>query len=390
MTLKDAYTEWAAIPENTAQAARNRSAMDSILLLKYGKSDVCEFTAFRVRKIMSEYKEVTESIKGMKIRTASILAQVLTYAASKGACLKPEFDYTIVNSSKDSSTVSTKDTNSDSPTKGPTPRNSVQQEEASEASQKVLGQESSEGAIAPEPTLRNENEKYPTRFKPGHVPATKGKKWDDIMSKEKQENCKKGWKNIIEHRAPHSPNSGRKKIPVVQLDPETLQEVAHFEDIASAGRSTGVCNIQRAMNDHKMSGGYYWARPEDVEGFEPGYKRGPKTTTWSRKKKEETKAVAKQADTKGSRMSEENEVVGKPVSGGPDKNCPAVCPGKPLDKSALERGGAMPQAANAAVVERTPLSSFTDDELKGELCRRGLYGTLYQQLVFPAYHHDDK
>lgn len=381
MTLKQAYTEWAAIPENTAQAARNRSAMDSILLLKYGKCDVCEFTAFRVRKTMSDINEVTDSIKGMKIRTASILAQVLTYAASKGACLKPEFDYTIVNSPKDSSTVSTKDTNPDSPTKGSTPKNSVKQERSSEASQKVLGQESSEGAIAPEPPLRNKKEKFPTRFKPGHIPSTKGKKWDEIMSKDKQENCKKGWKNIIEHRAPHSPNSGRKKIPVVQLDPETLKEVAHFEDIASAGRSTGVCNIQRAMNDHKMSGGYYWARPEDVDGFEPGYKRGPQTTAWSRKKKEETNAVNKQADTKGSRMSEENEVVGKPVSGGPDKNCPAVGPGKLLDKSASDGGSAMSHGESGTASQRTPLSFYSDQELKDEFIRRGWTGTLYKRLV---------
>ncbi len=361
MTLKDAYTEWAAIPENTAQAARNRSAMDSILLLKYGKSDVCEFTAFRVRKIMSEYKEVTESIKGMKIRTASILAQVLTYAASKGACLKPEFDYTIVNSSKDSSTVSTTDTNPDSPTKGPTPRNSVQQEEASEASQKVLGQESSEGAIAPEPPLRNDF----GEFKKGHKPWNAGLHPGQF--------------------------GGRKKTPVVQLHPETLQVVARFDSLHDAQIETGFYNIDRAIQNHKMSGGYYWTHPEGVEGFTPGYKRGPRNGSWSTKQKENTtKAVAKQANKKGSRMPKEKEVVGNPVLESPCENCPAVGPGKPLDKSATEREGAMPQAANAAVVERTPLSSFTDDELKGELCRRGWYGTLYQQLVFPAYHHDDK
>lgn len=381
MTLKQAFTEWAAIPENTAMAARNRSAVDGILLKDLGQRDVRELTAFVVRKHMASIADSCDEIKKRKVRSASILVHVLKYAAGKNVCVMPDFDYSIA-SAKDSYI-----------------NNSAR------SLQEVLGREGSGSDMVPDSPKPASSRhsldvssdgvdigmgKYPSRYKPGHVPATKGKKWDEIMSKEKQENCKKGWKNIIEHRAPHSPNSGRKKIPVVQLDPETLKEVAHFEDIASAGRSTGVCNIQRAMNDHKMSGGYYWARPEDVDGFEPGYKRGPKTTTWSRKKKEETNAVNKQADTKGSTMSEENEVVGKPVSGGPDKNCPAVGPGKPLDKSATEREGAMPQAANAAVVERTPLSSFTDDELKGELCRRGWYGTLYQQLVFPAYHHDDK
>ena len=378
MTLKQAFTEWAAMPENTAQAARNRSAVDSILLQKYGKSDVCEFTAFRVRKIMDGLPSVTDSIKGMKVRTASILVQVLTFAASKGACLKPEFDHTIACIDKSVSTTDTaqgSSTDPESPTKGSTPKNSVQQERPSEASHQVFGQESSEGAIAPEPPLRNKKEKYPSRFKPGHVPATKGKKWDEIMSKDKQDNCKKGWKNVIEHRPPHSPNSGRKKIPVVQLNPKTYQVVASYDCMSDAGRAsgTGARNVSRAVKVKGMTGGFYWCLKGEESGFKPGRR---------------VKILKKNI---GSRMPKDLEVVGiGPALEGPDKNCPAVGPGKPLDKSATEREGAMPQAANAAVVERTPLSSFTDDELKGELCRRGWYGTLYQQLVFPAYHHDDK
>lgn len=372
MTLKQAFTEWAAIPENTAMAARNRSAVDGMLLKDLGQRDVRELTAFVVRKHMASIADSCDEIKKRKVRSASILVQVLKYAAGKNACVMPDFDYSIA-SAKDSYI-----------------NNSAR------SLQEVLGPEGSESDMVPDspkPASSRHSldvssdgvdvgmEKFPSRYKPGHVPATKGKTWDEIMSKEKQENCKKGWKNIIEHRAPHSPNSGRKKIPVVQLDPETLKEVARFEDIASAGRSTGVCNIQRAMNDHKMSGGYYWARPEDVDGFEPGYKRGPKTTTWSRKKKEETNAVNKQADTKDSRMSEENEVVGKPVSGGPDKNCPAVGPGKPLDKSASDGWSAMSHGESGTASQRTPLSFYSDQELKDEFIRRGWTGTLYKRLV---------
>lgn len=373
MTLKQAFTEWAAIPGNTAMAARNRSTVDDILLKDLGQMDVRELTAFVVRKHMASIADSCDEIKKRKVRSASILVQVLKYAAEKNVCVMPDFDYSIA-SAKDSYI-----------------NNSAR------SLQEVLGREGSGSDMVPDSPKPASSRhsldvssdgvdvgmgKYPSRYKPGHVPATKGKKWDEIMSKEKQENCKKGWKNIIEHRAPHSPNSGRKKIPVVQLDPETLQEVSRFEDIASAGRSTGIGNIQRSMNDHKMSGGYYWARPEDVDGFEPGYKRGPKTTTWSRKKKEEeTKAVNKQVNTKGSRMSEENEVVGKPVSGGPDKNCPAVGPGKPLDKSASDGGSAMSHGESGTVSQRTPLSFYSDQELKDEFIRRGWTGTLYKRLV---------
>ena len=47
-----------------------------------------------------------------------------------------------------------------------------------------------------------------------------------------------------------------------------------------------------------------------------------------------------------------------------------------------EREIAMPQAASKAPTTRTPLSSYSDEELKGELISRGWKGTLYKHLIF--------
>lgn len=383
MTLKQAYTEWAAIPENTAQAARNRSAMETILLREHGACDVCEFTAFRVRKIMSGINEVTESIKGMKIRTASILVQVLTYAASKGACLKPEFDYTIAGS--------------------------VQQEEAS---QQVFGPEISEATEASEPPLRNEF----GEFSKGHKPWNAGKQ-------------------------PGYFGGGREKVPVVQLDPDTLQVIETFDCLSDARKKTGAQNIDRAIQDHKMSGGYYWTRPDGIEGFKPGYKRGPKKTAWSRKKKEDKPRSSSLDDSKTAGASQKGyNRAGKHVvqldpatlevmveyssmtkactalgiqnlsnmvcaidrhtkCGGyywcikgeekdfRPKNCFVIerkedisgVAGKPVPES----GSATPHTCNAdSAIERTPLSLFSDEELKAELMARGWRGSLCKHLRF--------
>ena len=91
MTLKQAFTEWAAIPENTPLAAACRHAFKSVLLDGNGKRDVREFTEFAVRAQLQKSKE----LQALKTKAASILVHVLTYAAGKGACVKPDFDYTI-------------------------------------------------------------------------------------------------------------------------------------------------------------------------------------------------------------------------------------------------------------------------------------------------------
>ena len=130
MTLKQAFTEWAAIPQNTALAARHRTATNSVLMKKYGDDDVRQFTAFYTRKLMQD----CELPQPMKTQAASILVHVLKYAAGKNACVKPDFDFSIAGERP----------NTEIPDpSGSTPKKNV--------SQQVFGQESSEESIAPEP-----------------------------------------------------------------------------------------------------------------------------------------------------------------------------------------------------------------------------------------------
>jgi len=59
------------------------------------------------------------------------------------------------------------------------------------------------------------------RFQKGHVPANKGKKWDEFMSKRSQRRCAKGWVNVEKYRPKkRSDIAGRckKKVVVVTDD----------------------------------------------------------------------------------------------------------------------------------------------------------------------------
>lgn len=104
MTFKQAFTEWAAIPQNTALAAAHRNATNLVLLKAHGNDDVRQFTAFYTRKLMQD----SELPQPMKVQAASILVHVLTYAAGKEACVKPDFDFSIAGErpAKDATTPS--------------------------------------------------------------------------------------------------------------------------------------------------------------------------------------------------------------------------------------------------------------------------------------------
>lgn len=92
MTLRQAYTQWALIPENTVMAAKYRTAINSILITNYGDRDVRELTAFQVRRIMKE----CPGNRIQKVRAVSALIGILKYASEKNVCVRPDFDISIV------------------------------------------------------------------------------------------------------------------------------------------------------------------------------------------------------------------------------------------------------------------------------------------------------
>ena len=318
MTLNQAYTEWTAISkENKAQAANNRAAVNSMLLKDLGDMDVRELTAFVVRKHLASIANSCDEIKTMKIRVASILVQVLKYAAGKKACVMPDFDYSIASEDN---------------------RPKVLAEPVSQ----VLGQEGPANAIvagSPKPASRRRSL--------------------DVSS----DGADVAGRGVI---------GGREKIAVVQLHPDTLEVVARFESMADAKRETGCTNIYRALYDHKQSGGYYWCREGEEKDFKPGYKRSPITKTWSRKKKE---------NNRGSRKPSDDKLVSEKVGELAVNAQPESGPRKDADKLARGRDGVMPQDLNEAPSTHTSLSLFSDDELKAELQARGWTGTLYKRLV---------
>lgn len=331
MTLRQAFTEWAAIPQDTAQAARNRTAVYGLLLKGLGERDVRELTAFAVRRHFAGIADSSDEIRKRKVRSASILVQVLKYAAGKSMCVMPDFDHSIASTKGSDISGSTPD----APLPQPSPR------------PKVLGREDSVTATVPGPPSGD-----------GVATATAESMVVDTV-RDQFGRIVKGSEPWNKGKHPGA-FGGRKKVAVVQLHPDTLEAVGRFGCMADARRETGAKDVFRAVRERKLSGGWFWCREGEEKDFKPQYKTGP----YKRSKSQERKKGSRKPDDDKSvfEIVRKTEAVIDSVAVGglrkPDE-----------DKSPGSAGGT------------GSLSRFSDEQLKDELIRRGWSGTLYKRLI---------
>ena len=175
---------------------------------------------------------------------------------------------------------------------------------------------------------------------------------------------------------------------VVQLDAETLKPVKVWPTCCAAQKELGIKNVQRAISRHGISGGFYWCRPGDEEGFKPLEKRGRKkgknnTKTEKAEKPKKFTDEEKELHRKVFNRDghDRGQVPGR--SGGdargqsPDREPVKVqSPGieRPQPET-LQEAHENFQQAIAEHVESV-LQKCTDDELIAELRRREWHGTL--------------
>ena len=119
------------------------------------------------------------------------------------------------------------------------------------------------------------------RFMKGHVPANKGKKWSEYMSKRAQKRAAKGWKNLDKYRPKtRADNAGRSRKQVIAVMDDGSWKV--FSYLGSAGAWVGGsrenvsrccrCNAARHKNkktgaintDHKYLGIRFYFEDDDI------------------------------------------------------------------------------------------------------------------------------
>lgn len=102
------------------------------------------------------------------------------------------------------------------------------------------------------PPIRRGNNATNGRFTKGHVPANKGRKWDEYMSKRAQRRASKGWANLDKFRPKKRPdNCSRCRVQIVAVKENGTWCVLPY--IGAAGEWIGGCreNVRRCCQSNR-------------------------------------------------------------------------------------------------------------------------------------------
>ena len=101
--------------------------------------------------------------------------------------------------------------------------------------------------------LKLERNPITGRFLKGHVPATKGKKWDEYMSKKMQKRASKGWKNLDLYRCKGGGGKGgRPKKAVVGIMDDGSFRVFSYTLLAAKWCGGNRHNVSRCCRQNML------------------------------------------------------------------------------------------------------------------------------------------
>ena len=96
MTFKQAFTQWASVPEHTALAASSRTAVTKVITEHYGDVDVRLFDKSYVEQLFTNCKQ----IKKYRVNAASVLCNILSWLHQREPSVYPEPEFNLsINSS---------------------------------------------------------------------------------------------------------------------------------------------------------------------------------------------------------------------------------------------------------------------------------------------------
>ena len=213
MTLSELFKEWAKQPQFTKLAGSYRPAFTNVFLKNFADRDIQTIDKDATKEMLLMNSQPMAD----RIRACSTLVQILQYGCTKGYCKQPDFRYTI----------------------------------ASVANQPAKIEEQT--PEPPQPGVKVKREALERRANELIAKAQAG-------DKEAKKKAAKITKKVRKCNKPKA---------VVQLDPVTYQPIKTFANAAVAGKAVGSTNVLRAVKEHTISAGYFWAYEAGVKDFKP-------------------------------------------------------------------------------------------------------------------------
>jgi len=240
MTLKQAFTQWAAAPRNTVLAAKSRQAVQRVLMRQYGDLHLEVFTEAFCRRLFSECREIQE----LKVKAASVLVYVLQWGGDHGHCQRPKFTYEIATEEHRKCQSQTEQP-ADKPAE-PKPASGQNRDK-----------------IGPKPDSCDgcNNVK-------GCINCTDGSE-RAVITEPKPTSNETSSETTMEQQTTKKKTRSKAPRPVVQIDPATLEAVKEWPSMAEAADAVGSLpsNIHRAVTQLRTAAGYYWCDPENAPQF---------------------------------------------------------------------------------------------------------------------------
>lgn len=196
MTLKQAHTQWSAVPKHTVWAIKTRNYFQKVLLDHCGEIDVTLIDKHYIELLLKDCKESQK----FRVNAISVLCHLLTWLHDREPEVYPAPDFTL-----DIASFGRKYT--DEQAVSPSSRPSVSEKRPST------------------PTTSNNSKK------------------EKAME-------------VSEKKIKKTANASR---VIIQLDPSTLKEVARFGSATEAAKTIGIIDVSKPARTHTPGGGFYWA-----------------------------------------------------------------------------------------------------------------------------------
>lgn len=271
MTLKQAFKLWSVAPRNLSLANRYRTAVNSVLMKRYGETELCLINEEFARNIFASSDVAPE----LKTRAASILVYLLQWGGDHGHCGRPTFDFTIANTPSAEQDPHRK-RGASSRWIATTPRKPKSKKERGQRDD----QKEQDGQAEPKPESPSELSNAEVEQKP----ESESEKSDNMISgtdseidnrKVQESKSELGNDTVPESESGigNAQSGKRKKIngrpprPIAQIDPGTLKVVKEWQYLIEAERETGACNLGRCISLLHMSAGFYWCDAGDADTF---------------------------------------------------------------------------------------------------------------------------
>ena len=239
MTLNQAFTQWAAIPDNKVLAAKNRTNMQKVLLEKHGSMDVTLIDRHFMDIVLKDCKADHRA----QVNACSVLCHVLTWLHGNDPKIypAPDFDYNIASTKPLEQSVKVAKPKAKSVEKPKV--------EVSESKSQVPALDETEDPL------------------------------QGIDFSDEKENL--NHISVMQENNTTVKKPGKAPIPVAQLDQKTLAVIKIWPSLSEAERETGACNLDRAVKNARLAAGFFWCIPENAETFKPN----PKAKVVKREKK---------------------------------------------------------------------------------------------------------